>query len=133
MRHKLVLPHFFRKRHVATEQQTREHDMPRMAPGTTAATVSATASAADDAADAPPSKRARVNSGKPRCPARPYRRVETSVMQARIADYKSKMEVLISKTTLLRQRLDMHNLEMEMRAADTTTEEAEAPCTNAGA
>lgn len=79
-----------------------------------------------DVAEAPPAKRARTTSGKPRCPARPYRRVETAVMEARIADYKKKMDVLVSKTTLLRQRLDMHNLEMEMRAADTPADETAA-------
>ena len=79
-----------------------------------------------DVAEAPPTKRARTTGGKPRCPARPYRRVETAVMEARIADYKKKMDVLVSKTTLLRQRLDMHNLEMEMRAADTPADETAA-------
>jgi hypothetical protein len=67
--------------------------------------------------DTPPPKRARVT-GKPRCPARPYHRVETAVMKTRIEDYTKKMEVLQSKTTLLRQRLEMHKLEMEMREGE---------------
>ena len=73
--------------------------------------------AAETTADTPAPKRARVT-GKPRCPARPYRRVETSVMKTRIEDYSKKMEVLQSNTTLMQQLLEMHKLEMEMREGE---------------
>ena len=86
--------------------------MPRACPAPSDATA-----ASDAATAAPPAKRPRVT-GKPRCPARPYRRVDTAVMKTRIADYTTKMEVLQSKTTLLRQRLEMHRLEMEMREGE---------------
>ena len=71
----------------------------------------------------PAPKKRRTTAGKPRCPARPYRRVETEVMKSRIVEYGQKMELLQSKLTLLRQRLDMHNLEMEMRQNDEVVEQ----------
>ena len=83
--------------------------MPRKAP------EQATETNSSEDTTTPVVKKRRVNTGKPRCPARPYRRVETPIMKSRIEEYTNKMQVLQSKVTLLRQRLDMHKLEMEMR------------------
>ena len=95
------------------------HVMPRKVEQTTTTTTPS------DEADAPVVKKRRVNTGKPRCPARPYRRVETPIMKSRIEEYTNKMQVLQSKVTLLRQRLDMHKLEMEMRENDETEDKAD--------
>lgn len=84
-----------------------------------------TASTAQSEGEAPPPKRTRLGGGRPRCPARPYRRVSNEVMSARISDYKNKMDVLQSKSTLLRQRLEMHKLEMEMRERDEVVQETQ--------
>ena len=43
-------------------------------------------------------------------------------MKSRIDEYTNKMQVLQSKVTLLRQRLDMHKLEMEMRENEEAEE-----------
>lgn len=56
-------------------------------------------------------KKTRVNKG----PARPYRKQETTVLQDRIRTMERKIDLLTSKTIILKDRLEHHQKELVYR------------------
>ena len=68
----------------------------------------------------------RSNGVSKRPSARPHKKVESSVLQARIADLQKKILVLESKTVLARTRLETYTYEANMRsAADDSNQNSE--------
>lgn len=65
-----------------------------------------------------PIKKKKSGTGRPRPPPRPYKRVADEVLTSRITDMEKKLDALQSKAVLLRQRLDMHVIERQLREND---------------
>lgn len=61
--------------------------------------------------------RKRNSSGVKKPPARPHKRLEIDVLQARIADMEKKKSLLKSKLVLLEARLETHLLEQNLRVS----------------
>ena len=81
------------------------------------------------------SRSKRSNGVSKRPSARPHKKVESSVLQARIADLQKKILVLESKTVLARTRLETYTYEANMRsAADDSNQNSEMwlsrPCSH---
>lgn len=68
--------------------------------------------------DEPPKKKRRETSNKPRAPARPYRRLDKTILDARIKDLNKKLTVLRSKVVLLEDRLEGHDSEFDLRTSE---------------
>ena len=68
---------------------------------------------------AKPKKSKSKGSGRPRPPARPYKRVSDDILTARISDMEKKLDALQSKAVLLKQRFDMHVIERQLREKDS--------------
>jgi len=62
-------------------------------------------------------KKKREATGKPRAPARPYKRLDAEVLAYRLLDLSKKLTVLKSKAVLMQDRLDGHSSENDMRLA----------------
>jgi|DEB0MinimDraft_4_1074332.scaffolds.fasta_scaffold00479_9 hypothetical protein len=58
------------------------------------------------------------NTGRPRPPARPYKRVTDEVLNSRISEMEKKLDALQSKAVLMKQRFDMHVIERQLRQKD---------------
>ena len=72
----------------------------------------------DDVKNGETSSRSKRSNGVSKRPsARPHKKVESSVLQARIADLQKKILVLESKTVLARTRLETYTHEANMRSA----------------
>ena len=64
---------------------------------------------------------------RPRAEGRPYKKLEASILTARMADLGKKLGVIEAKAVLLRDRLQQYQREETLRAETTeTTEAAEA-------
>ena len=67
---------------------------------------------------AKPKKQKSKNTGRPRPPARPYKRVTDEVLNSRISEMEKKLDALQSKAVLMKQRFDMHVIERQLRQKD---------------
>ena len=65
-----------------------------------------------------PKKLKSKNTGRPRPPARPYKRVTDDVLNSRISEMEKKLDALQSKAVLMKQRFDMHVIERQLREKD---------------
>lgn len=68
----------------------------------------------------PPKKKRREAPSKPRPPARPYKRLEASVLEGRLKELNKKLSVLRSKVVLLEDRLEGHDNEAVLRQTELT-------------
>lgn len=62
-------------------------------------------------------KKPRSNKARP--PARPFKRVETDVLKVKLATFKRQAGVLESKLTLLRDKMEKHEEELNKRDEET--------------
>ena len=62
-------------------------------------------------------KKPRSNKARP--PARPFKRVETDVLKVKLATFKKQAGVLESKLTLLRDKMEKHEEELNKRDEET--------------
>jgi hypothetical protein len=60
-------------------------------------------------------KKKRDTTGKPRAPARPYKRLAGEVLDYRLKDLNKKLTVLRSKLILMEDRLEAHSNEQTLR------------------
>lgn len=63
----------------------------------------------------PPAKKKKSASGKPRPPARPYKRVDDATLTARIAEMHKRSKTLRAKLVILEDRLGAHQHEANLR------------------
>lgn len=67
------------------------------------------------ASDQPPAKKKKSATGKPRPPARPYKRVDDATLAARIAEMHKRSKTLRAKLVILEDRLGAHEHEATLR------------------
>jgi len=65
-------------------------------------------------------KKKRDATGKPRAPARPYKRLAAEILDYRLKDLNKKLTVLRSKLILMEDRLEAHENENTLRADETS-------------
>ena len=61
---------------------------------------------------------------RPRAEGRPYKKLESSILQARMADIEKKLNVIEAKAVLLRDRLHQYQREDTLRSAAAEAAEA---------
>lgn len=72
----------------------------------------------EDTTEEPPKKKRRDAPSKPRQPARPYKRLDGAILEARLKELNKKLAVMRSKVVLLEDRLEGHESENVLRTSE---------------